>query len=161
MVSFPVPTLPIFRGVILILHRYYSPYPLVETEPDDLAASSSSQSYNKIPGVSRATPRSHGRTSDLLAGGLGRYHSGEATLWVCHFCFKYMVDGIPWESHKVSLWHFNSPVPLLTTVIFARRTVESRALQVRRFINGVHTRYGRSTVQRRRLIYFITTPRCH
>lgn len=79
---------------------YYSPYPLIETEPDDPVASSSSQSYHRIPGVARATPRSHGRTSDLLAGGLGRHHSGEATLWVCHFCFKYMVDGIPWESHK-------------------------------------------------------------
>ena len=92
-----------FWSVIRVLHRYYSPYPLVETEPDD-PASSSSQSYHKIPGVPRATPRSHGRTSDLLAGGLGRHHSGEATLWVCHFCFKYMVDGIPWESHKVGLY---------------------------------------------------------
>jgi hypothetical protein len=111
MVSFHSPHL-IFCIVIRVLYRYYSPYPLVETEPDD-PASSSSQSYQKIPGVARATSRSHGRTSDLLAGGLGRYHSGEATLWVCHFCFKYMVDGIPWESHKVGLWYFSLPILLL------------------------------------------------
>ena len=117
MVSFQY--LPIFHSLIHV-HRYYSPYPLVEAEPDDPAASSSSQSYHKIPGVARATPRSHGRTSDLLAGGLGRHHSGEATLWVCHFCFKYMVDGIPWESHKVGLWHFTTYSILLLMLILER-----------------------------------------
>ncbi len=55
----------------------------------------------RIPGVTRATVRSHGRTSDLLAGGLLRPHTGESMLWVCHFCFKYMADGVPWELHKV------------------------------------------------------------
>ena len=102
-------------SLICILLRYYSPYPLIESEPDD-PSTSSSQPYQKIPGVARATPRSHGRTSDLLAGGLGRHHSGEATLWVCHFCFKYMVDGIPWESHKVGLWYLASPILLLMPV---------------------------------------------
>jgi hypothetical protein len=59
---------------------------------------------SRIPGVPRTTPRSHVRTSDLLAGGLGRQYGpgGErATLWVCDMCFKYMPDGITWEMHKV------------------------------------------------------------
>jgi hypothetical protein len=67
-----------------------------------MTASSSNQSLTKIPGVVRATPRSHGRTSDLLAGGLQRHNTtGESLLWVCHFCFKYMAEGGPWELHKV------------------------------------------------------------
>ncbi|KAH9487261.1 Histone acetyltransferase ESA1 [Psilocybe cubensis] len=78
---------------------YFSPYPLTETEADEVA-SASNQAAIKIPGVARATARSHGRTSDLLAGGLHRQHSGESMLWVCHFCFKYMADGGPWELHK-------------------------------------------------------------
>ncbi|KAF9527076.1 acyl-CoA N-acyltransferase [Crepidotus variabilis] len=81
---------------------YYSPYPLTESEAEESfsMASPSTQGFPKIPGVSRATPRAHGRTSDLLAGGLQRQHSGENTLWVCHFCFKYMVEGLFWELHK-------------------------------------------------------------
>ncbi|KAF8168463.1 acyl-CoA N-acyltransferase [Crassisporium funariophilum] len=79
---------------------YYSPYPLIESESEDFVPATSTPAYNKIPGVARATARSHGRTSDLLAGGLSRHHNGEAMLWVCHFCFKYMADGVPWESHK-------------------------------------------------------------
>jgi histone acetyltransferase HTATIP/histone acetyltransferase MYST1 len=45
--------------------------------------------------------RSHGRTSDLLAGGLGRTHGiGEKSiLWVCDRCFKYMADGPTWDVH--------------------------------------------------------------
>jgi len=100
--------------------RYFSPYPLTETEVaegEDLTASSSNQSLTKIPGVVRATPRSHGRTSDLLAGGLQRHNAGESLLWVCHFCFKYMAEGGPWELHKVCYrslslrfisWHWHS-----------------------------------------------------
>lgn len=90
--------------------RYFSPYPLTETEVaegEDMTASSSNQSLTKIPGVVRATPRSHGRTSDLLAGGLQRHNTtGESLLWVCHFCFKYMAEGGPWELHKV---RYHSP----------------------------------------------------
>ncbi|KAF9556339.1 acyl-CoA N-acyltransferase [Agrocybe pediades] len=78
---------------------YFSPYPLMETEVEDMAGSSGSQ-LPKIPGVARTTARSHGRTSDMLAGGLQRQTNGESMLWVCHFCFKYMVDGILWELHK-------------------------------------------------------------
>jgi histone acetyltransferase MYST1 len=107
--------------------RYFSPYPLTETEMDDSTVSSSLPSPgsqtpssgaaaartralaapggSRIPGVPRTTPRSHVRTSDLLAGGLGRQYIGpggeRATLWVCDMCFKYMPDGLTWEMHKV------------------------------------------------------------
>lgn len=64
----------------------------------------------KIPGVARATARSHGRTSDLLAGGLLRTNTGASTLWVCHFCFKYMSDGVPWELHKVRPLQLHLPL---------------------------------------------------
>lgn len=55
----------------------------------------------RIPGVARSSIRSHGRTSDLLAGGLGRNHA--AALWVCDRCFKYMAEGGSWELHVVCL----------------------------------------------------------
>ncbi|KAI0063101.1 acyl-CoA N-acyltransferase [Artomyces pyxidatus] len=76
---------------------YFSPYPLSETETEDPPA----PAETRIAGVARATLRSHGRTSDLLAGGLGREHgSGErSVLWVCDRCFKYMADGTSWEAH--------------------------------------------------------------
>ncbi|CAA7267725.1 unnamed protein product [Cyclocybe aegerita] len=79
---------------------YFSPYPLTESEVDEVVPVPSNQPSQKIPGVARATARSHGRTLDLLAGGLTRQNAVNPTLWVCHFCFKYMVDGIPWELHK-------------------------------------------------------------
>ncbi|OSD05690.1 acyl-CoA N-acyltransferase [Trametes coccinea BRFM310] len=84
---------------------YFSPYPLTESEADDKEAGTPSaqtpHSASKIPGVSRSSIRSHGRTSDLLAGGLGRSHgTGQhSTLWVCDRCFKYMADGLSWELH--------------------------------------------------------------
>ena len=40
---------------------------------------------------------------------------------------------------------------------FTRKTVKLRALQVRRFINGVHILFGRLTAQKRRLPDFMTT----
>lgn len=91
--------------------RYFSPYPLIENETDDVSVSSSSAAPpTKIPGVSRATIRSHGRTSDLLAGGLGRNHTKgkNAILWVCEMCFKYMADGLSWELHNVRWVSFAS-----------------------------------------------------
>ncbi|KIJ68858.1 hypothetical protein HYDPIDRAFT_37281 [Hydnomerulius pinastri MD-312] len=82
---------------------YFSPYPLTESEVEDGSATQagSSAPTSKIPGVNRATMRSHGRTSDLLAGGLTRSHlSGEKSiLWVCERCFKYMAEGSTWELH--------------------------------------------------------------
>ncbi|OBZ79378.1 putative MYST-like histone acetyltransferase 1 [Grifola frondosa] len=82
---------------------YFSPYPLTETEAEEVGTPGphAPHSAGKIPGVARSTFRSHGRTSDLLAGGLGRSHGvGEKSiLWVCDRCFKYMADGLSWESH--------------------------------------------------------------
>lgn len=47
--------------------------------------------------------RAHGRTADLVAGGMLRDNAlGEATLWVCDKCFKYMRDGVSWEMHAKS-----------------------------------------------------------
>ncbi|KAF8060843.1 acyl-CoA N-acyltransferase, partial [Lyophyllum atratum] len=90
---------------------YFSPYPLTDTEIDEpppAVPSTSTASPSlphphtpKIPGVQKATPRSHGRTSDLLAGGLGRNYVGgeKAMLWVCQQCFKYMADGNSYDLH--------------------------------------------------------------
>ncbi|GLB36731.1 putative MOZ/SAS family protein [Lyophyllum shimeji] len=81
---------------------YFSPYPLTDTELDEPPpASTSASSTPKIPGVQKATARSHGRTSDLLAGGLGRNYAGaeKPSLWVCQQCFKYMADGNSYDLH--------------------------------------------------------------
>ncbi|EIW86217.1 acyl-CoA N-acyltransferase [Coniophora puteana RWD-64-598 SS2] len=66
-----------------------------------LAAAGKSVVGSKIPGVPRTSVRTHGRTSDLFAGGLTRSHlQGEnSLLWVCDRCFKYMSDGGSWELH--------------------------------------------------------------
>ncbi|KAI0321443.1 acyl-CoA N-acyltransferase [Amylostereum chailletii] len=73
---------------------YFSPYPLSEHESDE-------PPETRIAGVARATFRTHGRTLDLLAGGLGRDHANgeKSVLWVCDRCFKYMADGTSWEGH--------------------------------------------------------------
>lgn len=83
--------------------RYFSPYPLTENEEHDPPTPSTSTSHAHIPGVARTSARSHARTSDIIAGGLQR--GGEekkAGLWVCDRCFKYMADGVSWETHCVS-----------------------------------------------------------
>ncbi|THG96413.1 hypothetical protein EW026_g5416 [Hermanssonia centrifuga] len=69
--------------------------------PGPSGAHTGSLSTARIPGVARASFKSHGRTSDLLAGGLGRTHgAGEkSVLWVCDKCFKYMSEGLSWELH--------------------------------------------------------------
>lgn len=78
---------------------------------DELAVtqgSTVSQSV-RIPGVQKVTARSHGRTSDLLAGGLGRAHGGEKSmLWVCEMCFKYMADNNSYELHVVCFPPFST-----------------------------------------------------
>lgn len=85
------------------MFRYFSPYPLTDAEEEIPVTSTSSTSQPKIPGVQKTTARSHGRTSDLLAGGLGRAHAGpeKAMLWVCQQCFKYMADGASYDLHVV------------------------------------------------------------
>ncbi|KAG6888963.1 hypothetical protein C0992_006920 [Termitomyces sp. T32_za158] len=80
--------------------EYFSPYPLSETEIEE---PTSSEATPKIPGVTKTTARSHGRTSDLLAGGLLRGATGPGTekaqLWVCQQCFKYMSEWALYENH--------------------------------------------------------------
>lgn len=78
---------------------YYSPYPLTDVEEDFLSPSIVMQP--RIPGVHKASIKSHGRTSDLLAGGLGRFQAGVEmpALWVCQQCFKYMADGTSYGLH--------------------------------------------------------------
>ncbi|KAI0717529.1 acyl-CoA N-acyltransferase [Cerioporus squamosus] len=81
---------------------YFSPYPLTETEAEDAVPNAQApHAAARIPGVARSSIRSHGRTSDLFAGGLGRSHGvgQNSTLWVCDRCFKYMAEGLSWELH--------------------------------------------------------------
>jgi hypothetical protein len=93
-----------------IVFRYFSPYPVTESESNDAASSSTPRDPStpagpsqKVLGVARTSIRAHGRTSDLLAGGLNRNHSKleQSVLWVCDRCFKYMTDGTLWEVHTV------------------------------------------------------------
>ncbi|KAJ3735360.1 acyl-CoA N-acyltransferase [Lentinula guzmanii] len=89
-------------GEWLIKTWYFSPYPLTENEDAELSIAPqerSTSAANRIPGVYRITNRSHGRTSDMLAGGMGRLVEKEI-LYVCDMCFKYMTDVSTWELHK-------------------------------------------------------------
>ena len=90
--------------------RYFSPFPVTESESNDTASSTVARGPStpagpsqKVPGVARTSIRAHGRTSDLLAGGLNRSHAKleQSVLWVCDRCFKYMTDGTLWEFHTV------------------------------------------------------------
>jgi histone acetyltransferase HTATIP/histone acetyltransferase MYST1 len=89
--------------------RYYSPYPMSEAEADDVASASTSSNLpaSRVQNVNKPPPRVHGRTSDLLAGALGRESvlGQKAVLWVCDRCFKYMREGIAFEVHSV--WVFS------------------------------------------------------
>ncbi|KAI0075907.1 acyl-CoA N-acyltransferase [Panus rudis PR-1116 ss-1] len=83
---------------------YFSPYPLTETEIEEQVSTPGAHggpSTPRIPGVARSSLRSHGRTSDILAGGLQRSHGAgdKSMLWVCDKCFKYMAEGTSWEAH--------------------------------------------------------------
>ncbi|GAW02777.1 acyl- N-acyltransferase [Lentinula edodes] len=89
-------------GEWLIKTWYFSPYPLTENEDAESSIASQEKAIsavNRIPGVYRITNRSHGRTSDMLAGGMGRLVEKEI-LYVCEMCFKYMTDAPTWELHK-------------------------------------------------------------
>ncbi|KAJ6600761.1 acyl-CoA N-acyltransferase [Mycena sp. CBHHK59/15] len=103
-----------------LLPRYFSPYPLIENEESELlvggsnslsghpnstngARTSTASPAPKVPGVRHPTARSHARVLDLLAGGLAR--GGQAQLWVCEFCFKYMADSTSYERHKCAHTH--------------------------------------------------------
>lgn len=80
-----------------------------ETPVDPLAAARTSVATPRTPGVPR-TLKTHGRTADIVAGGLGRDNlNGEATLWVCDCCFKYMRDSVSWEYHKTHQCKMDHP----------------------------------------------------
>ncbi|TDL28905.1 acyl-CoA N-acyltransferase [Rickenella mellea] len=88
---------------------YYSPYPLSDAEADDTSNNSGPShkgsavsSSMRIHNVPKTSVRAHGRTSDLLAGGLSRNNASaeKSNLWVCDRCFKYMRDGSTLELHK-------------------------------------------------------------
>ncbi|KIJ32089.1 hypothetical protein M422DRAFT_783622 [Sphaerobolus stellatus SS14] len=87
---------------------YFSPYPVTESEQDDGHGPQTSDPFKAArnadrrgSGIHRTTLRAHGRTADLVAGGLDRERDeqGYSTLWVCDRCFKYMRDGVQWEVH--------------------------------------------------------------
>ena len=86
----------------LFVRRYFSPYPLFEEDETSSAPGGRAQPpVHKIHNVARTTQRSHGRTADMLAGGLGREGSEDTPLWVCDRCFKYMKDGRSLKLHTV------------------------------------------------------------
>ncbi|KAL4244209.1 MYST (SAS/MOZ) family protein [Abortiporus biennis] len=83
---------------------YFSPYPLTESEIEEAVSTPTPHggpsAPGRPPGVARSTLRAHGRTSDILARGLGRSHGADnSILWVCDKCFKYMSEGVSWELH--------------------------------------------------------------
>ena len=156
----------ILRVAYLYLsHRYFSPYPLTETEIDEHGSASapgppgphtgSSISAGRIPGVSRSTLRSHGRTSDLLAGGLGRSHgAGEkSVLWVCDRCFKYMAEGHSWELHVVrKSGHGWCMLGRHTDAPMRRGSAPAGTHQDAKCINVARTLYGRLMGRKRRSV---------
>lgn len=137
--------------------RYFSPYPLTESEVDD--GPLPADVTPRIAGVARATVRSHGRTSDLLAGGLGREHASGArsVLWVCDRCFKYMAEGTSWEAHVVRPRFARQRVYVegcwadadgCAVSAGARASIRREG----RCISGVRILFGRSMGRRRRYV---------
>jgi histone acetyltransferase HTATIP/histone acetyltransferase MYST1 len=143
--------------------RYFSPYPVTESESNDATSSAAPRGPptpagpgQKVVGVSRASIRAHGRTSDLLAGGLNRSHSRleHSVLWVCDRCFKYMTDGTLWEVHTVRAiipalpgfsWRLNCDIYIAVT---QRRSAVASTPQERKFTNAERIPFGKLTVRR-------------
>jgi hypothetical protein len=99
---------------------------------------------------------------DLFAGAVNRENASDI-LWVCDRCFKYMTDGTSWEVHMV---RFGSPLSRVMEGMHVhladghRGSVRASTHQVGKYINGVHTRYGRWTARRKRcarLVAFIAS----
>ena len=130
---------------LLLLPRYYSPYPLTDTELDDPDGTPATPQphITKSPGVTRTTERSHGRTSDLLAGGMGR--GRQSDLFVCEMCFKYMSDGTFYETHRVRLVILRSMLPRHSCL--SRSAVQQKVRRGGKFFSGVPISYGRLTAQ--------------
>lgn len=113
---------------------YFSPYPVTEAESDGITSTGPgrktslpisdellsrsgpikpSRGGSSNRGLHRTTLRSHGRTADMLAGGLNRdipRDSGQPSiLWVCDRCFKYMNEGVPYEVHTKNCQYSHPP----------------------------------------------------
>ncbi|EJD55240.1 hypothetical protein AURDEDRAFT_179022 [Auricularia subglabra TFB-10046 SS5] len=109
----------VIYGQYIMRTWYFSPYPITETEhaqahpqhngkdhsvsdaaPPSPPRSASASGSRRPSGVVRTTLRAHGRTADIVAGGLGRDNvQGETTMWVCERCFSYAPDGASLEFH--------------------------------------------------------------
>ena len=110
------------------------------TSSDPFAAARAADKQRQQGGV-RTTLRAHGRTADLVAGGLGRGSapSGYTTLWVCDRCFKYMREGVHWELHTVSsLLHMYDSFQSRT-----RKIVNGRIRREEKFTREELTLFGR------------------
>ncbi|KAL7408984.1 acyl-CoA N-acyltransferase [Mrakia frigida] len=72
------------------------------TLPASLGAEGAVMGASKVLSIPRTTLRAHGRTSDLLAGGLGggEEMGGRGDLFVCDGCFKYMREFDSYEGHR-------------------------------------------------------------
>ena len=95
---------------------------------------------------------------DLFAGAVNRENASDV-LWVCDRCFKYMTDGTSWEVHMV---RFGSPLSRAMQGVHVdlagghRGSVRASTHQAGRYINGVHTRFGRWMARRKRCVRLIT-----
>lgn len=128
-----------------ILYRYFSPYPLSESEQQE-GVPTSSDPFKAARAADRKSlygkhqsGRTHGRTADLLANGLSRENdsesSGHTTLWVCDRCFKYTTEGVLWEVHVVGL--FKSLSSILIKSFSIRKIVNGLILPVEKSTNVV------------------------
>ena len=132
---------PSFGSPTLKGGRYFSPYPLTESEIEEPASQPSTSTQTpRIPGVHKTTIRSHGRTSDLLAGGLRRTQGmGErSVLWICDRCFKYMADGPTWDVHAVRVSTLPWDIPD-DCDIFQKKCVRNHPPGRKVYQRGAHT----------------------
>jgi len=89
---------------------------------------------------------------DLFAGAVNRENASDV-LWVCDRCFKYMTEGTSWEVHMV---RFGFPLSRLMERMHVdladghRGSVRASTHRVGKYINVVHTRFGRWTARRKR-----------
>ncbi|KAG9126505.1 hypothetical protein FRC07_003211, partial [Ceratobasidium sp. 392] len=100
---------------------YFSPYPSFD---DDTETHTRPRATPEGPGATPAAPpgaavrsatamglsaNAAASASNTATGASVSAASGDATLWVCDRCFKYMRDGTAWQLHKASI----SPPPIM------------------------------------------------
>ncbi|KAF8603301.1 acyl-CoA N-acyltransferase [Ceratobasidium sp. AG-I] len=77
---------------------YFSPYPSFDDDADThTRPRATPEGPGAAAGLSSALPTSASSNNPSAAAGAV---SGDATLWVCDRCFKYMREGTAWELHK-------------------------------------------------------------